>query len=400
MFRKHATRILFCSLYAIIVPTHASYLDAEFVSFSFNEDHFVPEDNSQHTAADEKNFFNFSSSSVTARVHTPQATQEPPAKVRLGLQYALNYLARTNSNRTVAPYGVKIKNRQLADTAKALINWRGRFTPNALKNNFHLMELDQRSSASSKFTGYYTPVISAKLHRDHEYRYPIYRSPITTPYRLSRSQISSGALANKGLEIAWTNDPVGLFYIHIQGSGVLKLPNGERVSLKFDGSNEKPFRSIAKYMQSRGLLRGNPSRDVIQKWLLSHPNSMQEILNTNPRYIYFTLDKGDVLTASGVPVIPGHTVAVDTRYIPFGAVILAEVPIINNLGRAVGSEWRILFSQDRGNAIKGPAHIDIYTGVGESARKMANNLTGYGKTYLLLKQPFNNTLASTSTSLY
>ena len=393
MFRKHVTKILFCSLYVTLVPTHASYLDAEFVGFSFNEDHFSPQDNSQHATVDQENFFDFSS--VSARVHKPQATQETPAKVRLGLQYTLNYLASTNSNRTVAPYGAKIKNRQLADTAKALINWRGRFTPNDLKNSFHLMALNKRNSASSKLTGYYTPVISAKLHRDHEYRYPIYRSPITTPYRLSRSQISSGALENKGLEIAWTNDPVGLFYVHIQGSGVLKLPNGEKISLKFDGSNEKPFRSIAKYMQNRRLLRGNPSRDVIQKWLVRHPNAMQEIFNTNPRYIYFTLDEGDVLTASGVPVISGHTIAVDTRYIPFGAVILAEVPIINNLGQAVGNEWRILFSQDRGNAIKGPARIDIYTGVGESARKMANNLTGYGKTYLLLKQaPFNNSLAS------
>jgi len=242
---------------------------------------------------------------------------------------------------------------------------------------------------------YNTPIISAKLHKDYKYRYPIYRSPIATSHRLSRAQISAGALANKGLEIAWTNDPVGLFYVHIQGSGVLQLPNGEKKSLKFDGSNEKPFRSIAKYMQSRGLLRGNPSRNVIKKWLDQHPNSMQSIFNTNPRYIYFTLDEGSVKTASGIPAISGHTVAVDTKYIPFGAVILAEVPIINSWGKTVGNEWRILFSQDRGNAIKGPARLDIYTGVGEQARKMANNLTGYGKMYLLLnKSPFENSLAA------
>ncbi|RUM77083.1 MAG: murein transglycosylase A, partial [Sulfurovum sp.] len=204
-----------------------------------------------------------------------------------------------------------------------------------------------------------------------------------------------GALKNKGLEIAWTNDPVGLFYVHIQGSGVLQLPNGEKKSLKFDGSNEKPFRSIAKYMQNQGLLRGNPSRDVIQKWLEQHPSSMRSVFNTNPRYIYFTLDDGKVKTASGVPVISGHTVAVDTKYIPFGAVILAKVPIINSWGKIVGNEWRILFSQDRGNAIKGPARIDIYTGVGEQARKMANNLTGHGKMYLLLnKSSFENSLAA------
>lgn len=395
MFSKHITKIIFCSLIIVISPSnnpiHASYLDAEFVGFSFSEDHFSPQIKTNYEANNQKEFFNF----LGANPHQPQVTKETPEKVRLGLQYTLKYLARNNSNRTVAPYGVKVKNRQLTNTAKALANWQGEFTPIALKNNFHLMELKKRNGVTSQFTGYYTPVISAKLHRDHEYRYPIYRSPIATPYRLSREQISAGALANKGLEIAWTNDPVGLFYVHIQGSGVLKLPNGERKALKFDGSNEKPFRSIAKYMQKKGLLRGNPSRNFIKQWLVKHPHAMQEIFNTNPRFIYFTLNDGDVLTASGVPVISGHTVAVDTKYIPFGAVILAEVPLINNIGQAVGSEWRILFSQDRGNAIKGPARIDIYTGVGESARKMANNLTGYGKTYLLLnKSQFENNLAS------
>ena len=114
---------------------------------------------------------------------------------------------------------------------------------------------------------------------------------------------------------------------------------------------------------------------------------MADILNINPRFIYFTLNKGVVKTASGMPVVPGHTVAVDTNYIPFGSVILAEVPVINRLGQVIGNEWRVLLSQDRGAAIKGPARMDIYTGAGESARKMANKLTGYGRAYLILYKP-------------
>jgi len=372
----------------VIVPTHASYLDAEFVGFSFDNNN-LPNNASRYAETTQDDYFKF------PKTRKNNQTNSTPAKLRLGFKYTLDYLRRNNSNRTVAPYGLNIRNERLATTVKALMKWQGAFTPYALKNNFHLMELNKQNRRTSKFTGYYTPIISAKLHKDYEYRYPIYRSPITTSHRLSRAQINAGALANKGLEIAWTNDPVGLFYVHIQGSGVLQLPNGEQKSLKFDGSNEKPFRSIAKYMQNQGLLRGNPSRDVIKKWLDQHPNSMQSILNTNPRYIYFTLDDGSVKTASGVPAISGHTVAVDTKYIPFGAVILAEVPIINSWGKTVGNEWRILFSQDRGNAIKGPARLDIYTGVGEQARKMANNLTGYGKMYLLLnKSPFENSLAA------
>jgi len=318
-------------------------------------------------------------------------------KVRQGLQNAIDYLVRNNLNRTVAPRSVNVSNRQLADTANALMNWQGAYTPEAMKDNFYLMELSHGNRAKSKFTGYYTPTVSAKLFSDSEYRYPIYRSPMSSQRLLSRKQIAAGALANKGFEIAWTNDPVGLFYLHIQGSGVLQFPNGKRKSLKFDGSNEKPFRSIAHYMQQRRLISGNPSRSKIKQWLDGHPDAIEHILNINPRFIYFTMHEGEVKTASGMPVVTGHTVAVDTNYIPFGSVILAEVPIINSKGQVVGNEWRVLFSQDRGDAIKGPARMDIYTGAGESARKMANNLTGYGKAYLLLNKPqYEQTLTALS----
>ena len=103
---------------------------------------------------------------------------------------------------------------------------------------------------------------------DGEFRYPIYRSPMAAQLRLlSRETISQGALNNRGLEIAWTNDPIGLFYLQIQGSGILEFDNGQRVNLSYAGSNEKPFKSLAKYMQSMGYLNGNLGRQAIQDWL-------------------------------------------------------------------------------------------------------------------------------------
>ncbi len=404
MFDKYLAKLFLCVLCISSFSSRADFLYDGPVEFP--DENLSPrmEDFSRYAAAeglfeDETGFSDrFRASHVSQRPHRPQrqwSGAAQPAKVRLGLQYALQYLSGKNSNLTVARSGVRLRNGQLLDTVKALLDWRGDYTPAALRNNFYLMDLGHANTQKSKFTGYYTPIISAKLSPDNEYRYPIYRSPITTPYRLTRAQIAAGALADKGLEIAWTNDPLGLFYVHIQGSGILQLPNGERKSLKFDGSNEKPFKSIASYMQRKGLLNGNPGRSEIKRWLDRHPHMMQEILNYNPRYIYFTLDKDYVRTASGVPVVPGHTVAVDTDYIPFGAVILAEVPIVSSANRIVGKEWRILFPQDRGKVITGPARMDIYTGVGESARKMANNLTGYGKTYLLLnRNPYGNRLAA------
>lgn len=390
MLNKQVAKVFFCGMCVAPFSNYADFLPYEFSGSKyaaaehddFNNDFL---DNNEMSLSLLDNYLAPKEPHQNDRAGLLRGKQTK--KVRLGLQKSIDYLVRNNLNRTVASNTINVSNRRLADTASALMNWQGAYTPNAMKQNFNLMVLTQKNKSKSKFTGYYTPTISAKLRPDSEFRFPIYKSPMSKQRFLSREQITAGALANKGLEVAWTNDPVGLFYLHIQGSGVLKLPNGERKALKFDGSNEKSFRSIARHMQKRRLLNGNPSRTKIKQWLDSHPYAMEDILNVNPRFIYFTLNNGAVKTASGMPVVPGHTVAVDTNYIPFGSVILAEVPITNSVGRVIGKEWRVLFSQDRGAAIKGPARMDIYTGAGETARKMANKLTGYGKAYLLLNKP-------------
>ena len=416
MLDQRIAKILFCGMCVTPFSNHAEYLEGSLVSFT--DDDYLPLPYelgvSKYETIDQDGFYEYPSDSNNIKQSVLASYMDPPSgfknyrqpsvpsqstnkqggqggqldSIRLGLQTSIDYLVAHNLDRTVAPGTINVRNGELANTANALINWQGAYTPEAMKNNFHLIDLVQGNQTTSKFTGYYTPTISAQLYSDGDYHYPIYKSPMSQQRLLSRKEIVSGALANKGLEIAWTNDPLGLFYMHIQGSGVLEFSNGDRKALKFDGSNEKTFVSVAKYMSNKGLLKGNPSRKNIKRWLDENPYAMDDILNINPRFIYFTLnDEGSVKTASGMPAVSGHTVAVDTDYIPFGSVILAEVPIINSLGNIVGNEWRVLLSQDRGNAIKGPARMDIYTGFGESARKIANNLTGYGRAYLLLNKP-------------
>ncbi len=401
MLDQHVAKILFCGVCIIPLFSHADYMTNKFDS---ETDFLVREFAGaafKYTTAEQDTSYNDLSNINEPPIYSNNYNRydkksiKQSKKVRTGLKNAIDYLKRNNLNRTVAPYSINVSNRQLAETASALMNWQGGYSPEAMKNNFYLMELRHGNKSKSKFTGYYTPTVSAQLYPDAEYRFPIYRSPMSNKRFLSRKQIANGGLANKGLEIAWTNDPVGLFYLHIQGSGVLEFPNGQRKTLKYDGSNEKPFHSIARYMKNKRLISGNPSRNKIKKWLDRHPHERDNILNINPRFIYFTLNNGDVKTASGMPIVPGHTVAVDTKYIPFGSVILAEVPVTNIYGKEVDTEWRVLFSQDRGHAIKGPARMDIYTGAGESARQMANHLTGYGKAYLLLNKPgYERTLSA------
>lgn len=393
MLDQRLAKLLFCGVCLTLFPSHADninsldrygYTDMQYQS---DTEYLEPVPDISSLWDGDNQISMLDAFTDYPRSWDSQAEFIQPAKVRLGLQYAIDYLQNYSRASPVSVNGVSISNDQLTQTAKALLNWNTEFTPSMMEDSFYLIDLPRGDINKSKFTGYYTPIISAQLYADEEYRYPIYRSPEPDLRHVSREQISSGALANKGLEIAWTNDPLGLFYIHIQGSGILELPSGKRIPLKFDGSNDKPFRSVATYMKNKGLLAGNPSRKAIRQWLDANPYQIDNMLNINSRYIYFTLNDDAIKTASGMPIIAGHTVAVDTKHIPFGSVILADVPIINSLGETVGNEWRMLFPQDRGNAITGPGRMDIYTGVGESARKMANSLTGYGKAYLLLDKP-------------
>ncbi|HIQ06850.1 MAG TPA: hypothetical protein EYH35_00135, partial [Thiotrichaceae bacterium] len=232
----------------------------------------------------------------------------------------------------------------------------------------------------------YTPEIIASRVYTPRFCFPIYRKPSAHQLKLSRDEITKGALNGQGLEIAWVDDPIALFYIHMQGSGVLKFSGGERKVLKFSASNSYRFKSIASYMHQQGYLNGDLSRRAITHWLGENPSKLNEVLATNPRYIYFHLSDSMPLSASGLPLIAGHTVAVDTKFIPFGSVLLAEIPQFDGEGKVVGYEWRMLLPQDRGNAIVGQARLDLYTGVGELAKRQANLITGARRTFLLLKK--------------
>jgi len=331
-------------------------------------------------------------------IRIPDKQASLTKELRDGLYQAERYLKSKNPNEIVARKGLNIPNRTLSNTLHRLLRWEGAIAPNALQYEFNLVPLSNNGNSVSKFTGYYTPIIDASHHQTEEFRYPIYSSPMSSRLRLmNRQEISNGGLANKGFEIAWTNDPVGFFYVQIQGSGILQYQNGHRASLTYDGSNEKPFGKISQYMARQGYLNGNLGREAIQHWLYSNPHHLQHVLNQNPRYIYFKKTHSNFQTASGLSLVAGHSIAVDTDYTPFGAVVLAEVPIINSRGQTLGTEWKLLLPKDRGSDIKGPARIDVYTGEGEAARLNANRLTGHHRAYVLVKH--ENTQLSQNTFL-
>jgi membrane-bound lytic murein transglycosylase A len=304
-----------------------------------------------------------------------------------GLREQIRYLNRANPGEKVARQWADISNAALLETAQALLAHENGRPAKSFQQSFSLYEIgSERKADHGHYTGYFTPEVQVQSYPDQEYRHPIYRPPAGGT-RLQRSQIDDGALRNQGLEIAWTNDLVNLYFAQIQGSAIARYPDGRTRYLNFAGHNNHSHRKISRYLKKHGYVNGGLSNANIRRWLHQHPEKIEEVLHQNPRYIFFSLSDNESRTATGTAIIPGHTVAVDNRYIPFGSVLLANIPRINHRGERTGSDWRMLFAQDRGDAIKGPGRIDLYTGSGQSAEQKTYKLTGQHKTYLLVRKP-------------
>lgn len=302
-----------------------------------------------------------------------------------GITAQLSYLNRLRSNprKVVGANDARSTVGDLKYTAQRLMDWHTGRTGKSFSELFDLQPLSASNRhASSKYTGYFTPALSVRRYPNAEYRIPIYSKPRTGKMP-THAEIARGALAGKGLEVAWTNDPVKLFFAQVQGSASVSFPDGSTGLIDYAGDNGYPFRKISAYMKKKGYLKRGLSNENIARWLHKNPHKMNEVLSHNPRFIFFNLSKNRPKTASGANVIPGHTVAVDPAHIPLGSVLLAEVPKFNRAGKEIGSEWRLLFAQDKGSAIKGAGRFDLYTGFGKSAEESAYKLTGYRKTYLL-----------------
>lgn len=277
-----------------------------------------------------------------------------------------------------------------------------------IAGRFHLYRasgLDGRGTVL--FTGYYVPELTGSRFRTERFRHPIYGPPQEVlggsgrpgngngkPSRSwSRKAIDGeGVLQDRGLEIAWVEDPTGLFFLHIQGSGTIRLPDGGILTVGYAASNGRPFRSIGPFMANRGMIpAGNLSHATIRNYLDNHPEERQEIFNENERYIFFRVLEGEPVGSLGVPVTAGRSIAVDAGCFPPGAVsfIRLRKPVTDETGRIRWTPFsRIVVAQDAGAAIKGPGRVDLFCGAGDEAGRMAGSLKEKGELYFLIpKRP-------------
>ena len=257
----------------------------------------------------------------------------------------------------------------------------------------------------ARFTAYYEPVLEARTQPDARFRYPIYRKPEggLEPLRsLSRDQIDRRQmLAGRGLELAWVDDPVGLYFLHVQGSGRLRLPGGHLMRVNFASSNGRPYVSVGRYLLDNGYISAG-SVEAIRAYLDANPETRDEILSTNGRYIFFRqvdlADNEGPIGSLGVPLIAGRSIAADQRFVPPGAVVYIKTraPVVDTRGKLVG--WnrlaRFAFNHDSGAAIKGPGRADIYWGEGTRAGMAAGFVNNPGDMIVLVCGVEPRTVAS------
>ncbi|MEH6722235.1 MAG: murein transglycosylase A [Qipengyuania sp.] len=196
-----------------------------------------------------------------------------------------------------------------------------------------------------------------------------------------RTQIELGALANRGLEIAWAADPVEFFFLQIQGSGLVRLPDGELMRIGYAAQNGREYVGIGRVMRERGMIgEGTPyatSMQGIMEYIRDNPADGRDIMRLNKSWIFFReLNTDGPLGSLGVPVRREASVAVDPLFVPYGA------PVFLDMDRGVADGLWI--AQDTGGAIKGANRFDTFWGNGADAREIAGGMSARGSALVLL----------------
>ncbi len=260
-------------------------------------------------------------------------------------------------------------------------------------------------------TGYYQPLLEGSLTRQAPYLYPVYSIPADLVIRSfpgmgkkiigrlqggmffpywSRQEIEKENRA-AGNELAWLKDPLDVFFLHIQGSGIIRLRDGSLRGIHYAIKNGHPYRSIGKFMVDSGRITlAEASMKSIRNYFDSHPLEQQEILFANPSYIFFTWT--DTLGAIGnldQELTPGRSIAVDQSCFPAGglAFLTTRYPVIEpETGKLSGwkSISRFVLAQDTGSAIRGTGRVDLFWGAGDKAGQAAGRMKEAGKLYFLL----------------
>lgn len=267
------------------------------------------------------------------------------------------------------------------------------------------------SPGTGLVTGYYEPLLKGSQTPNDQYQYPLYSRPddllridLAKVYpELSKMRLRGRVVGNKvvayhdrkaidgegsplaGKELVWIDDPVAVFFLHVQGSGRIQLADGSMMAVGYADQNGQPYASIGKVLIERGEIeREDISLFTIRQWLQQNPEQAQALLEENRSYVFFQLRKNADENPRGslnIPLTPSRSIAVDPSNIPLGSPVWLDT---SYPGETDHTLQRLTFAQDTGGAIKGYARADMFWGNGEMAEKLAGEMKQQAQLYVLL----------------
>ena len=264
-------------------------------------------------------------------------------------------------------------------------------------------------------TGYYEPLLKGSWERSEEYQYPLYGVPEdllvvdlgavypqlkgmrlrgklvgnkVVPYH-DRAQLDDDQELLQGAEILWVNSSVDLFFLHVQGSGLVELADGSIAAVGYAEQNGHPYQSIGRVLIEMGELeKEEVTLFTIRDWLKTNPDRLDEVLSKNPSYVFFELRDAQANGPTGalnVALTPRRSIAVDRNVIPLGAPVWLQTTLPNEAQSPLN---QLMLAQDTGGAIKGHVRADVFWGRGGEAEEMAGLMKQQGELFVLLPRGF------------
>lgn len=328
------------------------------------------------------------------------------------LKRSCGKLRRQSDTDTIAPVeigGTVAAWREACDALSRLSDGSGDAAVRDFLSTWFVAYEVRAGDGAGLFTGYYEPELNGSLEQREGFDTPLLarpsdlvlvnlgdwraglrgeriagrlRSGRLIPYE-SRAEIETGALGDNVETLAWIDDPVDVFFLHIQGSGRIRLDNGQVLRVGYDGHNGHSYYPIGRYLVENGEIDKDAiSLQTIRAWLHAHPDQMRGVMDLNPSYIFFrTIDGEGPIGAQGVALTAGRSLAVDRRYIPLGAPVWLDVDYPDESGNPL---QRLVVAQDTGGAIKGGVRGDVFWGHGPTAAEKAGPMAATGRYFVLL----------------
>lgn len=269
------------------------------------------------------------------------------------------------------------------------------------EQHFRPFRVHDPVSPEGLFTGYFEPEVDGSRVPSSVFHVPLYRRPPDLPAAgrhsegearsyLTRREIEEGGLSGQGLELVWLRDWADAFFIHIQGSGRVRLAEGGTLRLSFAAKSGLPYTSIGSILAARGdIPRERLSMQAIRRWMAAHPAEARLLMWENESFVFFrevSLENPGLgaLGAQHVQLTPVRSLAVDRRIWMFGTPVWLDTMIPAEDEGAMTKFRHLLIAQDTGSAIRGAARGDIYFGSGDAAGERAGPMKSQGRMTVLL----------------